>query len=390
MSCAIILLVVRYGIVNSMYNVRHTQHGEEERVMLMYNHSRSVMRSMGNTTQWEGYPTREQLDRDIMLGNSYVVCRDNTPVGTFALVPGIEPTYDVIVHGRWIDTVHPYATVHRLACADGVRGIAKAAFDHAKSQFAYVRFDTHESNPVMRHVAERDGFVYSGIVFMADSTERLAYEWWRWDEVDAALKSYVEESVLPQYDHFDAAHRREHARRVIARSILLGTKLGLEANTLYVAAALHDVGLAFGRDVHHLEGGRMVRETQLLHQWFDQQTIEMIAQAVEDHRASANQPPRSLYGKVLAEADRDVEPERIVRRTVEYGMSHYPELDREGHWQRTLQHLQEKYSSQGYIKLWLEESPNAEALAELRQLIKNRDALRVLFDRIYEAERKLQ
>ena len=94
MSCAIILLVVRYGIVNSMYNVRHTQHGEEERVMSMYDHSRSVMRSMGNTTQWEGYPTREQLDRDIMLGNSYVVCRDNTPVGTFALVPGIEPTYD--------------------------------------------------------------------------------------------------------------------------------------------------------------------------------------------------------------------------------------------------------------------------------------------------------
>ena len=107
----------------------------------------------------------------------------------------------------------------------------------------------------------------------------------------------------------------------------------------------------------------------------------MIAEAAEDHRASATRAPRSLLGCIVAEADRDVEPETIVRRTVEYGLSHYPELDQEGHWRRTLEHLQEKYGEEGYIKLWLKDSPNEEPLSELRALMADEPRLRVLFER---------
>ena len=128
----------------------------------------------------------------------------------------------------------------------------------------------------------------------------------------------------------------------------------------------------------------MVRSCDRLRDWFTEAEVELIAQAVEDHRASATNPPRSLLGCIVAEADRDVEPETIVRRTVEYGLSHYPDLDREGHWQRTLQHLDEKYSEHGYIKLWLADSPNAEPLAELRQLIKDDARLRKLFLEFFE------
>ena len=78
----------------------------------------------------------------------------------------------------------------------------------------------------------------------------------------------------------------------------------------------------------------------------------------------------------------DVEPMTIVRRTVEYGMSHYAELDREGHWRRTVQHLEEKYSERGYIKLWLEDSPNAAPLEELRALIADKGRLREVFDEL--------
>ena len=91
---------------------------------------------------------------------------------------------------------------------------------------------------------------------------------------------------------------------------------------------------------------------------------------------------------MVAEADRDVEPETIVRRTVEYGLSHYPELDREGHWRRTLEHLHEKYSEQGYIKLWLNDSPNAAPLAELRALIRDEARLCPLFEKFYNANLK--
>ena len=88
---------------------------------------------------------------------------------------------------------------------------------------------------------------------------------------------------------------------------------------------------------------------------------------------------------IIAEADRDIEPETIVRRTVEYGLSHYPELDREGHWQRTLDHLHEKYAEGGYIKLWMgDASPNAAPLADLRALIHDEPRLRRLFDQLFD------
>ena len=95
-------------------------------------------------------------------------------------------------------------------------------------------------------------------------------------------------------------------------------------------------------------------------------------------------PPQRI--SIVAEADRAVEPETIVRRTVEYGLSHYPELDREGHWQRTLQHLDEKYSEHGYIKMWLDDSPNAAPLADLRALSRDHARLRPLFEEIYAAQ----
>ena len=155
------------------------------------------------------------------------------------------------------------------------------------------------------------------------------------------------------------------------------------SSMIYTAAAMHDLGLACGREEHHLHSGRIIREDTKLRQWFSETDIELIAQAAEDHRASAKEPPRSRLGAIVAEADRDVEPLTIVRRTVQYGLSHYPELDREGHWQRTLQHLDEKYSEHGYIKLWLDDSPNRAPLAELRDLIRDRERLRTIFEQYY-------
>ena len=92
-------------------------------------------------------------------------------------------------------------------------------------------------------------------------------------------------------------------------------------------------------------------------------------------------------GRLVAEADRQIVPETVIRRTVQYGFAHYPELDREGHWQRTCEHLKEKYEEGGYLRLWIPQSPNAARLAELRALIKDRARLRALFDGFYERER---
>jgi len=137
------------------------------------------------------------------------------------------------------------------------------------------------------------------------------------------------------------------------------------------------------RKTHHLVSGRIVREDRRLRDWFDEESIEVMAQAAEDHRASSDHEPRSIYGKIVAEADRQIDPETIVRRTVQFGLSHYPGLDKEEHWARTLEHLKEKYDYGGYLKLWLPESPSAARLEELRQKMKDRGWIRGLFEESY-------
>lgn len=211
--------------------------------------------------------------------------------------------------------------------------------------------------------------------------------------MDTELTWYIENEILPRYSKFDNAHREDHARLVIAQSLEIASRLvdnlkvtqhnAINMEMVYAIAAFHDLGLEIDRKTHHLESGRIVREDQRLHQWFSQEEIEIMAQAVEDHRASSGHEPRSIYGKIVAEGDRYIEPEKIIERTIQYGLHHYPGLDKEGHWQRTLDHLHEKYAEGGYLKLWFPESPNVERLKSLRLIINDENRLRQIFNKIW-------
>lgn len=200
----------------------------------------------------------------------------------------------------------------------------------------------------------------------------------------ASLVEYVESRIIPQYAAFDPAHREDHARAVMERALEMGKRYDIDCDMLYVAAACHDLGLAVDRTTHHLESGRIIRADAELRRWFTPEQIETIAQAAEDHRASATTPPRSIYGALVAEADRMIDPETVIRRTIQFGLTHYPELDRESHWRRTLEHLHEKYAEGGYLHLLIPGSPNEKPLAQLREIIRDERRLREYFDNIYK------
>ena len=200
------------------------------------------------------------------------------------------------------------------------------------------------------------------------------------------IVEYVEREILPRYEGFDPAHRRDHADVVVERSIALAKRLGARVDMAYIVAAYHDTGLAVGRDVHHTESKRILLEDSALRQWFSAEDIATMADAVEDHRASSKQPPRTLYGRIVAEADRLIEPRTILRRTVQFTLTHHPDLDREEGYQRLLEHMREKYDYGGYLKLWVEESDNAQRLEELRRIIADRATLRRLYEEIYAEE----
>jgi uncharacterized protein len=200
------------------------------------------------------------------------------------------------------------------------------------------------------------------------------------------LVEFVETQILPRYANFDRAHNLEHVTRVIRRSMEMVKTTGADINMAYVIAAYHDLGMSGPRAVHHMTGGKILANDARLKKWFSPEQIKIMKEAVEDHRASASHSPRSLYGKIVAEADRDISVEIVIRRTIQYGLGNYPELDKEGHWKRFKQHLDEKYSVNGYIRLWLPHSPNERSLNELRQLIANPQQLRERFEQIFAEE----
>ena len=199
-------------------------------------------------------------------------------------------------------------------------------------------------------------------------------------------QAYIEAEIIPRYRNFDKAHREEHARSVIAQALELARHYDVDPDLVYAAAAYHDTGLAVDRATHHLESGKVIRADRRLREWFTADEIETIAEAAEDHRASAKTAPRSIYGRLIAEADRLIDPMTIIRRTIQFGLSHYPELDPEGHWERTLEHLREKYGDGGYLQLWIPESPNAARLEQLRRIIREPETLRSVFDKLFAEE----
>lgn len=203
------------------------------------------------------------------------------------------------------------------------------------------------------------------------------------------LQQYVEQEILPRYDHHDAAHRRDHAETVINQSLVIARQLNahgdsLDEDMVYTIAAYHDTGLCEGREQHHEASARIIRQDKELLRWFSEEQIEIMADAAEDHRASAKHAPRTIYGRIVAEADRVIVPETIIMRTIQYGLDHYPTLDREAHYERTVQHLREKYGDGGYLQLWFPDSPNAARLQQLRQIINDPTQLRDVFDTLFD------
>jgi uncharacterized protein len=199
------------------------------------------------------------------------------------------------------------------------------------------------------------------------------------------LVEFIETKILPQYAAFDRAHNLEHVTRVIRNALELVRITGADVNMVYAIAAYHDLGMSGPRAIHHITGAKILAKDNRLKKWFSPQQIAVMSQAVEDHRASASHSPHSLYGKIIAEADRDIDAEIVFRRAIDYGLAHYPELDREGQWQRFRQHMDEKYSAQGYLRLWIPGSPNERKLNELRNIIAQPVLLRQYFDRLFDA-----
>ncbi len=198
------------------------------------------------------------------------------------------------------------------------------------------------------------------------------------------LHEYIETSILPQYNNFDKAHSVEHIKSVIKQSLLLSVHYDVNIDMVYTIAAYHDLGISHGRKLHHLYSGIILMEDNSLKEFFTESQLFTMKDAIEDHRASSEREPRTIYGMIIAEADRQIDPQVCILRTLQFGLENYPDLDKEEQFKRVKRHLKDKYGEGGYLKLWIPYSNNTLKLRELRKIISNTSTLQRIFDQSWE------
>ena len=159
------------------YTIRKSTLADLPTILNLRDQAREIMRSYGNTFQWpDGYPRDDMFRKDIEVGGSHVMIDERGEVvGTFALLPSPEVTYNVIYNGQWLDDA-PYYVIHRIASTPGSHGILDALLDYCESRVDNIRLDTHEDNIIMRKGLERHGYRYCGIIYLLDGNERLAFQ----------------------------------------------------------------------------------------------------------------------------------------------------------------------------------------------------------------------
>jgi hypothetical protein len=158
-----------------MLEIRKSTYDDLVRIAEIFAYARKQMALNGNPSQWKNdRPSMELVKKDIDVSNSYVVLNEGKIVATFAFIVGVEPTY-LDIDGKWLDD-GPYGTIHRIASDGSVKGVFDQVIDYVGKRGVDIRIDTHKDNKIMRHLIEKNGFVYCGIIIVDDGTPRLAYQ----------------------------------------------------------------------------------------------------------------------------------------------------------------------------------------------------------------------
>lgn len=156
--------------------IRNTELADIGRVMEIYGHARQYMRDNNNLEQWvNGYPDIRLITQDIEERSSYVCLDGSQIVGVFRFTAEEDPTYARIDKGSWLNE-EPYGVIHRIASASHKRGVAAFCLSWCLSKCNNIRIDTHRDNLPMQNFLLKHGFKKCGIIYIADGSERLAYQ----------------------------------------------------------------------------------------------------------------------------------------------------------------------------------------------------------------------
>ncbi|MFT8309694.1 MAG: GNAT family N-acetyltransferase [Sporolactobacillus sp.] len=165
--------------------LRKTTNRDFPEIKKIIDQAKHLLKSDGIDQWQDGYPDDATLHADIAQGISYALIVDGKIAGTGVIFEKVEPAYEAIESGSWINSSAPsYASIHRVALSPDFRGrhlsstlmhlliTATALLGHRD-----IRIDTHPENPRMQHVIKQAGFDYRGVVHLdMPNGKRLAYQ----------------------------------------------------------------------------------------------------------------------------------------------------------------------------------------------------------------------
>lgn len=186
------------------------------------------------------------------------------------------------------------------------------------------------------------------------------------------LKKYIEDNVFTEYSKNEKGHQIEHVNDVIHRCFVLSKDINIDLNMLYVIAAYHDIGYHIDYKNHEKVSAQMMYEDKNLNEFFDKEQLRIMKEAIEDHRASLNRNPRSIYGKLISSADRNIDVDESLRRIYFYSIEHFGALNEEETIEECYKHAVEKFGKDGYVKFFLKDKEYENYLKELHILINNK------------------
>lgn len=197
--------------------------------------------------------------------------------------------------------------------------------------------------------------------------------------INEELKKYIEQNIFPENDKNEAGHNMLHINYVIRRSLKFAKSIeNINENMVYVIAAYHDVGHHIDAKKHEIESAKILENDSNLKKFFSDEEIKIMKEAVEDHRASKKEEPRSIYGKIVSSADRNTEMTHPLTSTYSYCLEHSQGKTLEEIIEISRQHIISKYCDGGYAvkKMYFKDEEFENHLKEIQILCKNKELFR--------------
>ena len=189
--------------------------------------------------------------------------------------------------------------------------------------------------------------------------------------MNVKLQEYLENEIMPRNDLNDEGHNREHVNYVRRRSKKFASNIdGINMDMVDTIAVYHDVGHSIDAKNHEKVSASILASDKNLREFFSEEEIKVMAEAVEDHRASKNSEPRSIYGRIVSSADRNTSVNQVLRRTYSYRLKHMPDASIDEIIENSRKHVIDKFGTKGYAidKIYFPDDEYESFLAGIQEL----------------------